>query len=67
VAVAVDAARPHGGLVLPHLSVVVESHGQVVGDEVLGRHAQVHRVPVLELQVGVVLCNNVSKLREGNA
>lgn len=33
-----------------HLGVVVERHGEVVGDEILGRHAQVHRVPVLELR-----------------
>ena len=66
-AVAVDAPRPHLGLLGPHGGVVVERHGQVVGDEVLARDAHVHGVPELELaaqllhrslghpQLGVVL------------
>mmetsp|Transcript_18986 Transcript_18986/g.64402 ORF Transcript_18986/g.64402 Transcript_18986/m.64402 type:complete len:699 (-) Transcript_18986:775-2871(-) len=49
VAVGVHAAGPHLGAVLPDGRVVVQAHGQVVGDEVLGRNAQVHGVPVLEL------------------
>jgi hypothetical protein len=29
--------------------VVVERHGQVIGNQILGRDAQVHGIPVLEL------------------
>mmetsp|Transcript_15980 Transcript_15980/g.48837 ORF Transcript_15980/g.48837 Transcript_15980/m.48837 type:complete len:780 (+) Transcript_15980:177-2516(+) len=53
VAVGVHALRPHLRAVLPDLAVVEQRHGQVVRDEVLGRHAQVHGVPVLELALEV--------------
>ena len=35
-----------------HGSVVVDSEGEVVVDEVLARHSQVERVPVLKLFAG---------------
>mmetsp|Transcript_18649 Transcript_18649/g.34838 ORF Transcript_18649/g.34838 Transcript_18649/m.34838 type:complete len:453 (+) Transcript_18649:721-2079(+) len=47
--IAVHAARPHLRAVLPDLQMVVETHGQMVGDQVSGRHSKVHGVPVLEL------------------
>mmetsp|Transcript_34139 Transcript_34139/g.109649 ORF Transcript_34139/g.109649 Transcript_34139/m.109649 type:complete len:234 (-) Transcript_34139:2159-2860(-) len=49
VAVAKDRARVLCGVVLPYSRVVVETHRQVVRDQVLARHAHVHRVPKLEL------------------
>ena len=35
-----------------YLDVVVERHGQVIRNQILGRDAEVHRVPVFELLAG---------------
>eukprot|EP00968_Pinguiococcus_pyrenoidosus_P009218 scaffold726_cov262-Pinguiococcus_pyrenoidosus.AAC.1 len=50
VPVCVHAPGPQVGPALPHFTVVEQSHCEVVRNQILGRDAQVHRVPVLELR-----------------
>ena len=47
--VAVIALGPELGFGLPDCGVVVQGHGQVIGDQILGADPQVHGIPVPEL------------------
>ena len=46
--IAVNALGPHFRSILPYLNVIVETHGEVVGNEIFSGHSKVERVPVLE-------------------
>jgi hypothetical protein len=47
VTIAEETSRPVLG-VLPDSGVVVEGHGQVISDEILGGNSQIHWVPVFK-------------------
>ena len=48
VSIAVDSFRPHLWSVLPDLHMVVQTHSEMVRNEIFSRYSQVKRVPVLE-------------------